>query len=151
MDLRARLLQANVLCLCCFSRDDRSLHFRGRDSVFAIRFIFYFVFLFRVVFKIFFEPLRAAERGAMHVVAVDYDIGRFVRFELRVAQIDAGGLQRVEDQACRLVIHAAGPEHLDHLHQRYLHRVRVFEQRQIEWRGADVSAAIFARSRRMRS
>ena len=104
MDLRARFLQANVLCLCCFSRDDRSLHFRGRDSVFAIRFIFYFVFLFRVVFKIFFKPLRAAERGAMHVVAVDYHIGRFVRFELRVAQIDAGGLQRVAPEQYMAVL-----------------------------------------------
>ena len=132
MDLCASLLQADVLHLCCLFRDGCSLHFRSRNSVFAIRFIFYFIFLFGVIFEIFFEPLRAAERGAMHVVAVDYDIGRFVGFEFRIAQINAGGLQRVEHQACCLVIDASGAEHLDRLHQRYLHRVRVFEQRQIE-------------------
>ena len=104
MDLHARFLQADVLYLCCFFRGGRSLYFRRRDSVVTIRFIFYFVFIFRVVFKIFFEPLRAAKRGAMHVVAVDYDIGRFVRFELRVSQIDAGGLQRVAPEQYMAVL-----------------------------------------------
>jgi hypothetical protein len=68
----------------------------------------------------------------LHRISVDYNIGRFLHLELRIPQIDAGRLQRIEDQPGRLVIHAPGPEHLDHLHQRHLHRVRVFKYRQIK-------------------
>ena len=102
----------------------------------------FFVVFFAAFFVVFVAPSAASKSSSNHcgpLMQVRCTSSRSIttsvassHFERRIAQVDAGGLQSVEHESGGFVVHAPGAEHLDHFHQRHLHRVRVFQQRQIE-------------------
>src|SRR5208282_1174257 len=83
----------------------------------------------RFIVKIFFKPLRPSHAGSVDVAPVDHHIGRLSCLKLCTSQVAAGSLQSVEHQPRRPVLHLTSAKQLHHLHQRHLHRIRIFQQR----------------------
>ena len=100
----------------------------------AIGFGFNFVLLF---FEVFVFPEAFVEKSVGSVARVEDDVVR-VRLEVGHAQVSAGGLQGVEQEAGGFVVDLLGDEQAHDLHESDLDGVGIFEDG--EDKGGDAAA-----------
>jgi len=97
------------------------------------------VFVF-IVGEFFSVPGVVAEGGVGDAARVDYYFLR-TGFELCVAEVGGGGLQGIEEESGGFVVDLIRQEEAHALHEGYLDRVCVFQDRQVE-RGAGAAGFV---------
>jgi hypothetical protein len=118
--------------LISFSASQRVTRFPRGFFAFLFDFLFHGIDLLLVffLFEVFVVPeIGFIEQAVAGVARIEDD---FVhqRFEIRLPQVGAGGLERIEQQARGLVLDLSGEKKTHDLHERHLDGIGVFEHEQ---------------------